>query len=92
MPEEWEGLNELRVFFGWRRAAEIIGTCVILAMQGKTADDIIQSSPSQPTEWRLYNDLRRFREELERKGKGYLLQGDDPVEALVELMRTGKAA
>lgn len=90
-PDAWDGLNELRAFFGWRRAAELIGTCAMLTLRGRTAADVEEAGPSDVTEWRVLKDLRGFRKYLEAKGKGHLL-GDNPVEGVVQLVRESPAA
>lgn len=72
--EEFEGLAELVRFFGWRRASEIMGTCLLLALwEGPRAMDNADEAPSASTKARLRADGRRFRRYLEARGKAYLL-------------------
>lgn len=77
MDEEWEGLYELVRCFGWRRAAEILGSCLVLAvMEGgaeAASESVRDATPAQATRYRLYQDGRKFREYLRERGKEHLL-------------------
>lgn len=79
--EDLEGLRELVQFFRWRRAAEILGTCVVLALleggnMDAAGDRIKEAPPSDSTRARLRSDMRQFRKYLEGKGKAHLLDED----------------
>ena len=91
--EDLEGLAELRSFFGWRRAAEIIGTCVVLTLVEHGDPDaaglrVKEADPSDSTRARLRSDMRQFRKYLEGKGKGHLLTEDDDAAAIRRLAET----
>jgi hypothetical protein len=59
MTDEVIWTQELVKMFGWRRAAELMGSAVVFAVLGETAETL-DSQPTKPTRWRVRRDLKRF--------------------------------
>lgn len=91
--EAVEGMAELVKFFGWRRAAEIMGTCLVLALRYRPdeLEAFVEGAPSGATVTRLRADCRRFRRYLEGIGKGRLMDVGQEVEQVTALVREAQA-
>jgi hypothetical protein len=67
--------REMVRYFGWRRAAELLGVCTIAALAGVDPDEEPPDFPTRTTWWTVRKDLKRFAGHL--RALGYLLEGDE---------------
>jgi hypothetical protein len=86
-----EFARELAGFFGVRRAAALIGYCVLFVVSGaKTRQDMLNSPVLEfRTKYRVLADLKSFREHL--VGRGYQM-GEDESDVAVRIDRLRQAA
>lgn len=95
MSEEEMGdlrfVRELVGFFGTRRAAALVGYCVLFALAGcKTRQDMLGSDILEfRTKYRVLADIRAFRSAM--AAKGYAI-GEDDAEAVLMVARLQRAA
>lgn len=84
-------VRELVGHFGTRRAASLLGYCVLLAMAGcETRADMLASEALEfRTKYRVLADLRAFRAAME--AKGYAFAGDSADESAVVRELAGPA-
>lgn len=63
-------VREFSAFFGARRAAAVIGYCVLLAASGVSTRREMLASPLMPrrTKYDLLEDLQRFRDAMIARG------------------------
>jgi hypothetical protein len=81
--------REMVRYFGWRRAAEILGVCTIEALAGTDPDEEPPELPkSRTTWWTVRKDLKRFAGYL--REQGYLLDGDEVTTEKIGTLRLQK--
>src|SRR5436190_1685865 len=49
--------------FGWRRAARVIGWCVLVSALGEDELACGQKGPGRSTQWRVQRDLKKLRQQ-----------------------------
>lgn len=55
--------------FGWRRAAEVLGTVLVWGAMGLTREDVDQAAISRSSWFRVRRDMQRFREAMKAAGR-----------------------
>jgi hypothetical protein len=64
-PNERQVLEMLVDFLGWRRAARVVGWCVLVGTLGSECLCEQHDGPDRVTNWRTLRDLHRFRAHVE---------------------------